>query len=186
VADKIVDELSRARPELTVRRRELIANAVPHISNDTIAGFYTPESDRTQTMKEATKLSDELIEELKGAEALVISSPIFNFGVPSALKAWIDQIVRINETFSFDGEAFTGLVPIENAYLALAYGASGYTEGGPFSAMNFLEPYLVSLMGFLGVRSTKVFTLEGTTGDPEVLERALNELRAKISAAVSK
>jgi FMN-dependent NADH-azoreductase len=52
--------------------------------------------------------------------------------------------------------------------------------------MNFLEPYLVSLMGFLGVRSTKVFTLEGTTGDPEVLERALNELRAKISAAVSK
>ena len=169
IANAIESGLRRANPDLLVRRRDLAAVNIPHITNEAVTGFYTPDDQMTPELRAATALSDELIAELKGAEVLLISTPMYNFGVPSTLKAWIDQIVRINQTFAFDGAAFTGLVPVRKAFLALAYGASGYTDGAPFSPMNFLEPYLVSLMGFLGIADTQVFRLEGAAGPEPML-----------------
>ena len=181
LGDQIQNHLLSQSPRLGVKSRDLSSSALPHIANETIVGFYTPTEAMTAELRQATALSDELIYELKHADTLLISCPMYNFGVPSSLKAWIDQIVRINETFAFDGSAFEGLVPVKRAVLALAYGASGYAPGGDFSAMNFLEPYLISLMGFLGIEETRVVRIEGTTGDPDILSAAHADASTQIS-----
>lgn len=180
LADKVEEHLLMLDPSLGVKVRDLASADLPHISNKTITGFYTSPNDMTSELKMATALSDDLIYELKEAHTLIISAPMYNFGVPSSLKAWIDQIVRINETFAFDGSSFEGLVPVKRAILVLAYGANGYAPNGDFSAMNFLEPYLNALTRFLGIEDIKTIRIEGTTGDPDILseakQRALNEV----------
>jgi FMN-dependent NADH-azoreductase len=147
-----------------VLRRDLAAEPLPHISATTIAGYYTPPEQLTPSLRDATALSDRLIAELKSADTLLITSPMYNFSVPSSLKAWVDQVVRIGHTFAYDGSAFQGLVTRPRAVLALAYGGPGYI-GGPFAAMDHLQPYLASLLGFLGIAQVDVVSVEGTTAD---------------------
>ena len=170
LADEFEKEVLAKHGIDAVINRDLYEQLLPHIAQDTIAGFYTPPEDMTQALQEATALSDELIAELKGASVVLLSSPIYNFGVPSALKAWIDQVVRIGHTFSYENGEFGGLVPATNAYLALSYGAAGYEEAGPMRAMNFLEPYLTALFGFLGVPNVECFAVQATTGDEATIE----------------
>ncbi|MGL5078383.1 MAG: FMN-dependent NADH-azoreductase, partial [Waterburya sp.] len=102
--------------------RDLVKTPVPHIADIAIAGFYTPKDQHTDAMTSATALSDELIGELQSADVLLISVPMYNFTVPSAFKAWVDQIVRIGHTFAYDGTNFTGLVTVKRAYVICAYG----------------------------------------------------------------
>lgn len=184
LGDAAERRLRAAYPDLGIRRRDLITAPVGHISDLTIAGFYTPPQQMTRELKAATALSDELIAELKGAEIVLISAPMYNFGVPSALKAWIDQVMRINETFSFDGTGFAGLLPTKKAVLALAYGAAGYVDGGPFSGMNFFEPYLEALMKFMGIPEVSAFRVEGTTGDAAAIEAAHRQAEEALSAVL--
>ncbi len=182
IADLVEQHLQSITPDLVIKRRDLSITTPASIANETIAGFYTPPEAMTPSLKAATAMSDELINELKSADTLLISAPMYNFSVPSSLKAWIDQIVRINETFSFDGSSFGGLVPVKRAVLALAYGAQGYTEGGELTAMNFFEPYLISLLTFLGIENIQVFRLEGTSGlNPE----DITDEKAKLAAAIT-
>ena len=181
LADTVEKHLKTVNPSLDTKRLDLAASDLPHISNETITGFYTPLSEMTDQLKEATALSDTLIYELKHADTLLISAPMYNFSLPSSLKAWIDQIVRINETFAFNGTSFEGLVSVKRAVLVFAYGANGYAPEGDFAQMNFLEPYLKSLMTFLGIKSIDVIRIEGTTGDAETLEKAKQEASNKVS-----
>ncbi len=182
IANYIENALLAKNSELHIRRRDLAAMSIPHINNDTIAGVFTPDNAMTTELQLATALSNELISELKDASILIISAPIYNFSTPSALKAWIDQIVRINATFSYDGESFTGLVSIKQVYLALSYGASGYAD--QLVSMNFLEPYLVSLMNFLGMDQVDIFTIEGTTGDENIVAAAHSQLELDINRSI--
>lgn len=185
IADLVEQQLLAVDSNMSVRRRDLSEIAIPHITAETITGFYTPPEAITQELLEATSTSDRLIAELNSADCLLISAPIYNFGVPSSLKAWIDQIVRINKTFSFDGVSFNGLVPTKRAILALAYGAQGYTQGGELAAMNFLEPYLISLLTFLGIEQVEVFRIEGTSIlEPAVIADRKAELAKVITQAL--
>lgn len=163
VGDHLEAKLLAATPGATVVRRDLAAAALPHIANTTIAGFYTPADQMTPDLRAATALSDQLIGELKSADILLLTTPMYNFSLPSALKAWIDQISRIGHTFAYDGTSFSGLLKVKTAYIACAYGAAGYAEGQPFRAANFVEPYLRFLLTFLGVAEVRFFNVEATT-----------------------
>jgi FMN-dependent NADH-azoreductase len=111
---------------------------------------------------------------------------MYNFSIPSALKAWIDQIVRIGRTFAYDGINFTGLVTVKKAYVICAYGASGYTDGGAFASFNFLEPYLKSLLSFLGIGEIQFFNLQATTGDESIVIHNTNQIKTAIDQAIAK
>jgi FMN-dependent NADH-azoreductase len=89
-------------PNGAIVRRDLAACPVRHITDLTIAGFYTPVEQHSPEIRRDIALSDTLIAELTAASALLITVPMYNFSIPSALKAWIDHIVRINRTFSYD------------------------------------------------------------------------------------
>jgi len=166
-------------------RRDLVETPIPHIAARTIEGFYAPADQFTPELGAATALSDTLIAELKAADILLISTPIYNFSVPSALKAYIDQVVRIGHTFSYDGANFTGLVTGKRAFVFCAYGAAGYLNDGPLAAFDFLQPYLKLLLGFLGIGDVRLFAVEGMTGDAESVATEVARARREIDAELS-
>ena len=165
--------------------RDIVKTQVPYLSDLAIAGFYTPEEQRTPAMQEAVAISDELIAELQSAEALLLSVPMYNFSIPATLKAWIDQVVRIGKTFSYDGTNFAGLVTVKSAYIICTYGSSGYVNEGEFASLNFVEPYLQGLLGFLGISQIQFFHLQGTTGDPAAIAASTEEIKRAIDKSIS-
>src|SRR5215211_2399966 len=108
-------------PRDRIIRRDVAAEPIGHIADRTITGFYTPADQFTDELSAATALSDLLIEEIQAADVLLLTVPMYNFSLPSALKAWIDHVVRIGHTFSFDGTDFTGLVTERRAYVLCAF-----------------------------------------------------------------
>jgi FMN-dependent NADH-azoreductase len=167
-----------------VSRRDLGAKPIEHIRNTTIAGYYTPADKMTAELKAATAVSDDVIGEVKAADILLITTPMYNFSIPSSLKAWIDQLVRIGQTFAYDGKSFTGLLPGRKAYVVVAYGAGGYTNGGPFEAADFVQPYLKFLLGFLGITDVTFITVESTTGDGDTIAREMRTAETAIAASL--
>ena len=139
--------------------RDLTQTTLPHVTQAFIEAMYTPLESRDERVHETLALSDELIGELREADTILLALPMYNFGVPSAVKAYIDQISRVGETFSMDENGFTGLLTGKKLVICSAYGAD-FTE---MRAMDFVEPYLKSLFGFLGFTDITYFTLEGTT-----------------------
>jgi FMN-dependent NADH-azoreductase len=162
-------------PGAAIVRRDLVANPIGHIHETTIAGFYTPAEKLDGKLKDAVALSDQLIGEINAADTILIATPMYNFTVPSALKSWIDQIVRINRTFSYDGTNFAGLVKARRVVVVAAFGAGGY--GDALAGADFVTPYLKFLFGFLGVSDVTVIPAEATTADAATV--ATNVDRAK-------
>lgn len=183
IGDMLEKRLAATTPSALIIRRDLGAKPVEQIRSMTIAGYYTPADKMTVELMAATALSDEIIGEVKAADMLLITTPMYNFSIPSALKAWIDQLVRIGQTFSYDGKDFTGLLPGKKAYVVVAFGAGGYTNNGPFAAADFVQPYLRFLLGFLGITDVTFITVENTTGDGGTIEREVKKAEAAVDAA---
>ena len=182
LADSIVAKLLAKYPGAELVTRDLVATPLPHISNETITGFYTPPEQLTADLNNALALSNTLISELRSADAVVISAPIYNFSIPSALKAWIDQITRINETFAYEDGQFSGLLPDRPVYVAYAYGAGGYGTGRPLESYDFMRPYLTLLLRFIGLTSITSFAVEATTADAASVDAAMSGALAGIAA----
>ncbi len=172
-------------PNDQVMVRDLKAAPIPHIADVTIKGYYTPADQMDVPLKAATALSDLLIGELRSADVLVMSVPMYNFSIPSSLKAWIDQIVRIGHTFSYDGNSFTGMLPGKHAYVMIAYGAAGYLDGGPFAGADFVQPYLKFLLNFLGITDVTFIPVEATTADPAIIAANANKARMLIDGVIA-
>lgn len=172
------DELAaHLAPGRTIAR-DLAETPVPHIAPTSIAAFFSDPTSHGAAEAEATALSNRLIAEIEAADDILITVPMYNFGLPSALKAWIDQVVRIGRTFSFDGQSFGGLVKGKRAFVVIAYGATGYA--GDFRPADFVAPYLTFVLNFLGITDVTVIPLEGTTmGGGDAAETAA---RAAIAA----
>jgi FMN-dependent NADH-azoreductase len=179
IADGVQQAWQAAHPHGRVVLRDLARQPVPHIEDATIKGFYTPAAQMTPALNQATAMSDSLIAELKGAHTVLIGAPIYNFSLPSSLKAWIDQIVRIGHTFAYEGGHFRGLVHGPRAVLALAYGAGGYQ--GALAAMDHLRPYLEALLPFIGITDVNTLVVEATTGDAGAAQAALDSTLATAS-----
>lgn len=180
LGDYFVATWRRIHPLGQVVVRDLIGDPIPHISNDTIVGMFTPPDQLTEPLKTATALSDQLIAELKAADTILITVPMYNFGIPSSLKAWIDQISRIGHTFAFDGSNFSGLLKDKKVHLITSYGAAGYINGGNFSGANFVEPYLQFILGFLGMSIMQIYSIQSTTVAPASAEVDAELMRVKI------
>ena len=178
LADAFETAWSARFPDATIMRRDLAANPIAHIHETTIAGFYTPAEKLDTNLKGAVALSDELIEEVNAADTILIATPMYNFTVPSALKSWVDQIVRINRTFSYDGTNFTGLVKARRVVVVAAFGAGGY--GDALAGADFVTPYLKFLFGFLGVSDVTVIPAEATTADAATVASNIDRAKADI------
>jgi FMN-dependent NADH-azoreductase len=158
-ARSIVNELQTRNPGSRIVVRDLGQNPPPHVGVAFIAGMYAAPEQRTPDQARSMALSDALIDELFAADTIVFAVPMHNFGVPSTLKAWIDNISRVGRTFSFGANGPQGLLKDRHAILVLASG--GVYSNGQMKAFDFIEPYLRAVLGFLGITDVDVVRVEG-------------------------
>ena len=150
-----------SHPGGNVIDRDLTATSIPPINAEWVGAAYTPEEALTPRQKELLALSDKLLTELEKANEYVIGVPMHNFGVPSALKLWIDQIVRAGKTFAYADGVPKGLITGKKATFIIATGGI-YDAQTRMASFNFVEPYLRSVFGFLGVTDATFLTAGGT------------------------
>ncbi len=177
-----------AHPEGEVIYRDLAATHLKPLDASWIFSSFTPEGSRSAEQTAALKVSDELIRELEQADQYVIGVSMHNFTIPGTLKLWIDQILRSGSTFSYGAAGPVGLLQGKKAAVLVATGGV-YDPGSAASAYNFVEPYLKTILGFVGVTDVTFVTAGGTarlmTGaiDRETLLRpALEQVREVVAA----
>src|ERR1017187_3998526 len=155
-----VTQWKASHPDGRVVDRDLNATAMPPITAEWVGAAYTPEEARTPEQNELLALSDTPLAELEQADEYVFGVPMHNFGVPSVLKLWIDQFARVGRTFSYTGGTPKGLLTGKKATFIIATGGI-YDPQTQMASFNFVEPYLRSVFGFLGVTDVTFLTIGG-------------------------
>jgi len=155
--------------------RDLGRQPVPHLTAERFAAFGTPASERTLEQQRQVAESDALIEELKRAEVLVIGLPMYNFGVPSTFKAWIDHVARAGVTFRYTDQGPVGLLAGRRAYVFA-------TRGGQYAGTerDLQTAYVRQFLGFIGIRDVEFVYAEGLALGAEQRERAVTAAAARI------
>ena len=161
LTDAFVTQWKTSHPDGRVVDRDLNAIAIPPVTGEWVGAAYTPEEARTPQQKEVLSLSDTLFAELEQADEYVFGVPMHNFGVPSVLKLWIDQIARVGKAFSYADGAPKGLITGKKATFIIATGGI-YDAQTQMASFNFVEPYLRSVFAFLGVTDATFLTTGGT------------------------
>jgi FMN-dependent NADH-azoreductase len=158
---EFVHHWKQAHMDGKVITRDLATTKLPPVSAEWIGAAHTPEATLTPGQQKVLAISNELIAELESADEYVLGVAMHNFSIPAVLKLWIDQIVRVGKTFSYENGAPAGLLRNKKASFLVASGAV-YDQGTPMAVMNFVEPYLRSLFGFLGVTDASFISAGGT------------------------
>jgi len=162
----------RESDDYEVRLRDLETTELPLIDNALIGAMFAPAEELTAEQESLLRRSNELIAELEWADEVMIASPIYNFGVPARLKAWIDQVCRAGKTFQYTEGGPVGLLTAKKAYLVVA---SGGTPIG--SDIDFASGYLQHIMKFIGITETHLIRADGSKNDPEnILERTQDQI----------
>ncbi len=160
LGNAIVEKLKIAYPDSEIKETNLVDKKFPHLEEAHLHSFFRPVEARTPEQVEAVKHSDEAIAEINDADIIVLGAPLYNFGVHSSLKAWIDHIARAGVTFKYDQNGAEGLIKGKKLYIAVS--AGGIYSEGPMKSADFVEPYLRFMLGFLGLTDVSVFRIEGT------------------------
>jgi len=147
LTQRFVAEWQSAHPTGTVVQRDLLLTDLPFVNAPWLQAYFTPPEQHSAEMREVLRLSDELVDELLKADHLVIATPVYNYNVPAALKAWIDHIVRKGLTLGADGR---GLLRGKKATVLLASGGI-YTEGSPIRDRDIASQYLRMILGVIGI-----------------------------------
>lgn len=155
IASRLVSLWKNKRPMDEYIYRDVGMNPPPFITQDWIDAVFTPENKRTQTQCDVLSISDQLIAEVSSSDIILISSPMYNYGMPAQLKAWFDQTIRINKTFDFDlARGDFPLQPLLSGKILIiitSSGEFGFEKDGIRHDMNHLVPHLRTLSKYLGV-----------------------------------
>ncbi len=178
ISGEFVQTWLQAHPGDTVVTRDLNPQTIPHVTDEFIGAMYTPAEARTPAQKELVVLSDTLIGELKAADIYVFAVPMYNFSIPSVFKAYIDQVVRVGETFT---RSYEGLLKNKKAFVVTARGGGGYGSGEAHAGLNFEDPYVQTVLGFVGVTDVTFIHINNTTSGEEAA-KSLTAAREQIKA----
>ena len=171
LTQEIVAQLTAGRPDAQVTYRDLVAQALPHFSHSSLT-----RSDGLEAARNAA-----VLEEFLGADVLVIGAPLYNFSIPSQLKAWVDRIAVAGRTFRYTERGPEGLAGGKQVIIAVARGGV-YEPGSP---AEFGESYLKFLLGFLGVRDVTFVRAEGLAYSAQHREAAISAAREAIRVPVA-
>jgi FMN-dependent NADH-azoreductase len=167
VREAVAALTDRAAAEIVYR--DLGANPVPHLTDDTVAGVRGEPA--TEAERGARALSDKLIAELRTADTIVIGAPMYNFSVATGLRAWFDHVLRAGETFSYSESGPEGLLGGKRVIVIESRG--GLYSEGPAQAVDFQEPYLRHLLGFMGLTDVTFVRAERIGYGPEARAEAI-------------
>jgi FMN-dependent NADH-azoreductase len=153
------DAWSASRPGAQVVHHDLPALDIPHLGAAEMGAWFTDDDDHTDLHRLVLARSSSLIDDLLAADELVIGAPMWNFSIPSNLKAWIDHVIKHGRTVRFGPQGPIGLVPARRAVVVSARG-SDYRPGSPTEPLDLQEPYLRLVLGFLGIADVVVVTVD--------------------------
>ena len=174
LADQFVAAFRARNPDVRIIHRDLVTGAVPHLTAERFAAFTAKAEELTATQRAVLAYSDQLIDELRAADIVVLGLPMYNFGVPSQLKAYFDHIARAGVTFRYTANGPQGLLAGKKVYVFAARG--GLYDGGPLDTQT---GYVRDFLRFLGMSDVEFVYAEGLAMGPEVREASLAKARAK-------
>jgi FMN-dependent NADH-azoreductase len=160
LSNTFAENWKKAHPGGTVLTRDLTTSGLVPITAEWVAAAYTPAESRTAEQKAVLATSDELLAEVEAADELAIGVSMHNFNIPSVLRLWIDQVVRVGRAFAYVDGAPKGLLVGKKATFLVATGGA-YGPGTGLESMNFIEPYLKTLFGFVGIGPVAFHTAGG-------------------------
>ena len=164
LGSQLLNKWRSLQPTLSVVERDLAASPPGFVDHAWIEAAFTDKPARTEQQKARLKESDELIHEVHNADVVVIGTPMYNYGMPAPLKAWFDQVVRINETFSFNlARGDYPLAPIQSGkilVLLTSSGEFGFGQNGERAHMNHLGPHIRIASNYLGIQSVHEIGVE--------------------------
>lgn len=178
LTSEFAQRLSSHDPSAIVTRRDVGAAPVPHLTEATVGAIRGGEAVSDEA-REAIALSDRLIAELKEADVIVMGAPMYNFGIPSTLKAWFDHVLRARITFRYTAAGSEGLVKGKRA-IVIESRAGLYSEG-PAAAMDGQEPHLRTLLGFIGIEDVTFVRAERLAFGPDAASAAIEEAARKLA-----
>jgi FMN-dependent NADH-azoreductase len=176
------ETLAARDPAASIVLRDVGSKPVPHLSAETVPAIRAGivESDAA---RDALALSDALIDELKAADLIVIGAPMYNFGMPSTLKAWFDHVLRARITFRYTEAGPEGLLKGKKAIVVEA--RAGLYSEGPAASMDSQEPHIRTLLGFMGIDDIVFVRAEKLAFGPEAAEAAIAEALREIEDLVA-
>ena len=179
---QVMEKLKAAHPDAKVTYRDFDKDPVPHLTSEFLAAAQGFTTEHEPALKANLALSGTLLNEFKEADTVVIGASLYNLTVSSALKAWIDRIIIINETFRYSAEGeLEGLAGGKRVILCVSRGGF-YAEGSPNADKEHCETLLRSALAFIGIYNPDVVTADGTRIGPDHLSAALAHATEQISA----
>lgn len=178
---RFVADWRAAHPSGEVVDRDLMKTDLAFVTAPWLQAYFTPSEQHSPEMKAALRLSDELVAELLAADHIVIATPVYNYNVPAALKAWVDHIVRKGLTLGFDGK---GLVTGKKATVLLASGGV-YTEGSPIRDRDIATNYLRLILNVLGITDV-TFIAAGGAKVVDLREQTMDGFLAKLQPEIER
>jgi len=167
-------------PGMKVMRRDLAADAALHLSSAHLAAWQGGAVEDSVLGADLAK-GGAFLEELVAADIIVIGAPMYNFSIPSQLKAWIDRVVVAGKTFRYGANGAEGLLKNKKVYIASSRG-NVYAPGSPAAAFEHHESYLTGVLSFIGLTDVSIVRAEGLAFGPEAKEAAMLKARANIAA----
>ena len=180
LVDEVVAQLTRHDPTAKIVERDLGRQPVPHLTTDTLAAVQGVPG--TEVEQQARALSDHLIAELREANTIVIGAPMYNFSIPTGLRAWFDHVLRSGETFSYSAAGLEGLLGGRRVVVVESRG--GLYSEGPGQAADFQEPYLRQMLAFVGITDITFIHAEKIGFGPEARAEAIESAKARIAELV--
>ncbi|HWD21773.1 MAG TPA: FMN-dependent NADH-azoreductase [Burkholderiales bacterium] len=180
LADEFVALLRQQNPGARVVERDLAVEPVPHLDGARVAAFLAKPQERSTEQNAVLAYSDALIDELRRADVIVLGLPMYNFGVPSQLKAWFDHIARAGETFKYTDKGAVGLLTGKRAYVFAARG--GVYAGTP---NDWQTQYVRYFLEFLGITDVEFVYAEGLALGEESRNKGIAAARADVRRAAA-
>ena len=164
LGDAAVEAWKAKNPGGRVTERDLAKTPLTFVDVDWIAGAFSPPEYHTENHKKALALSNELVSELLEADEIILATPMYNFAVPAALKAWIDHVVRAGKTFRYTASGTPeGLLAGQHKKVLVIIASGGsYPEGSPMAALNYEIPYLRFILAYMGITDVRFVHAGGT------------------------
>lgn len=172
LGNTIIEKAREKYPISSVTVNDVVDRHYEPLQSVHVVAYRLPEDSHTQEQKIALRDSDAAVAQLVEADIIVISIPLYNFAMPAALKGWVDHVVRAGKTFSYQTGKVEGLLTGKKVYLAIA--SDGVYSDGPMKTMDYAEPYLKFILGFMGLTDITTYRIEGS-GIPGVMETALEK-----------
>ena len=180
LAHSIVERILADNPDAALNVRDLSRQPHPQLDEATLGALFTPPADRTPEQAARVALDDALIAEIQAADVVVLGVPMYNFGVSSQLKNWIDAITRAKVTFMYTANGPEGLLKGKKVYVALTRGGVYRNTPGDTQV-----PYLTTIFKFLGLTDVTFIYAEGLAMGAEAEQKALASAHAQIDEAVA-